>query len=98
VINWIKEGIDRGAGEILLTSIDKEGTRQGMDLDLIEVVAAATTVPIIASGGVGSPADLLAGAKCGAVAVADILHYGRATINELKAKAHYAGFSVRSIE
>lgn len=96
-IEWISEGIERGAGEILLTSIDQEGTRQGMDLTLIEAVAAATSVPIIASGGVGSPSDLVAGAKagCSAVAVADILHYGRATIPELRTEAQCAGLPVR---
>lgn len=98
VIDWISEAIDRGAGEILVTSIDKEGTRQGMDLALINAVTRVSSVPVIASGGVGSPKDFLEGAMtgCNAVAVADILHYKRATISELRAEVRRGGLSVRS--
>lgn len=98
-LQWIGEAIDRGAGEILLTSIDQEGTRQGMDVALISTVVAATSVPVIACGGVGSPGDLVAGAAtgCGAIAVADILHYGRASLCDLRAEAQRAGLPVRDL-
>ncbi|MDG1144175.1 MAG: imidazole glycerol phosphate synthase cyclase subunit [Burkholderiales bacterium] len=98
VIQWVSEAVDRGAGEVLVTSIDKEGTRQGMDLALINEVINVSSVPVIASGGVGSPHDFLEGAMtgCNAVAVADILHYERATISDLRTKARREGLSVRS--
>jgi len=100
VIHWISEAVDRGAGEVLLTSIDKEGTRRGMDLALIKAVLAATSVPVIASGGVGSPEDFVAGATtgCSAIAIADILHYERASLHELRSKAISAGLSIRELE
>ena len=99
VSHWIAEAVDRGAGEILLTSIDQEGTRKGMDLTLINTVLAATSVPVIASGGVGSPDDLVAGAAtgCSAIAVADILHYERASLRELRLKAMSAGLHLREL-
>lgn len=97
-VQWIREAVDRGAGEILLTSVDQEGTRRGMDLELIAEVVAASSVPVIASGGVGEPADVLAAAQathCSAVAMADILHYKRATLRDIRALAASHGLLVR---
>lgn len=97
-VQWVQEAVDRGAGEILLTSVDQEGTRRGMDLPLIRKVVAASCVPTIASGGVGEPDDLVAaatGTACSAVAVADILHYKRATLAGIRAAAIESGLPMR---
>jgi cyclase len=88
-----------GAGEILLTSMDRDGTREGYDLPLTRAVADAVTVPVIASGGVGGLADLVAGVKQGhasAVLAASIFHFGEATIGDAKARLAAAGIPVRS--
>jgi cyclase len=98
VIDWVREAVDRGAGEILLTSVDQEGTRKGMDLDLIRAVADAASVPVIASGGVGIPEDVADAATttpCSAVAVADILHYKRATLGDIRKVAAARGVALR---
>jgi cyclase len=98
VVDWIRKGVDLGAGEILLTSIDREGTRKGFDIDLVRQVTEAVAVPVIASGGMGVPQDLVDVVRTGgadAVAMADILHYGRATVGEIRAVAKGAGLSVR---
>ena len=87
-----------GAGEILLTSIDREGTRKGFDCSLVKAVTAAVSVPVIASGGMGEPSDLVKVVRAGgadAVAMADILHYKRATIGDVRAVATQAELSVR---
>jgi cyclase len=101
VVEWVKRGVAMGAGEILVTSIDKEGTRKGFDIALIKAVSAAVTVPVIASGGMGKPEDLLAVVKEGgadAVAMADILHYKRAEVGDIRATAKIAGLGVRNYE
>ena len=98
VVDWIRKGVDLGAGEILLTSIDREGTRKGFDIDLVRQVTEAVAVPVIASGGMGVPQDLVDVVRIGgadAVAMADILHYGRATVGDIRAVAKAAGLSVR---
>ncbi len=100
VIAWTQNCVDLGAGEILITSIDKEGTRLGFDLDLIEAVSRSVKVPIIASGGLGSPNDLVDAiikSKADAVAVADFLHYNRGTVSDLKNEAKLASIKVRMI-
>ena len=87
-----------GAGEILLTSMDRDGTRKGYDLALTRAVADAVPVPVIASGGVGSLDDLVAGVREGhanAVLAASIFHYGEATIGEAKSCLAVAGIPVR---
>jgi cyclase len=96
-LEWIAEGVARGAGEILLTSIDSDGTRSGYDLELLRAVAAAVTVPVIASGGAGRPEHLVAAAEAGAAAVlaASIFHQGRHTVDEVKDALAAAGFPVR---
>lgn len=99
-VAWAREGIDRGAGEILLTSVDQEGTRKGMDIDLIRTVAQASRVPLIASGGVGTPDHVAAAFVEGgasAVAMADILHYRRATFGEIRAAVSGAGVKLRKV-
>jgi cyclase len=94
---WIAEGVERGAGEILLTSIDRDGTKDGYDLDLLAAVTAAVDVPVIASGGAGTAADLAAGLAAGAAAVlaASIFHQGTYTVGEVKDAIAAAGFPVR---
>ena len=101
VIEWAKRGVAMGAGEVLLTSVDREGTRQGYDIDLVRAVTAVVSVPVIASGGMGKPEDLLEVVRVGgadAVAMADILHYGRATVGDIRAFAKAAGLPVRDYE
>ncbi len=86
VIDWVKEGVERGAGEILLTSIDREGTRKGYEIELISNVSKQISVPLIVSGGMGDASDMIDAIKIGhadAIAMADILHYNRATIRDL---------------
>jgi cyclase len=101
VVEWVKRGVAMGAGEILLTSVDKEGTRKGFDVALVKAVSAEVAVPVIASGGMGKPDDLLAVVNEGgadAVAMADILHYKRAEIGDIRATAENAGLGVRCYE
>jgi len=101
VIEWVKRGVAMGAGEILLTSVDKEGTRKGFDVALVKAVSAEVTVPVIASGGMGKPEDLVEVVNQGgadAVAMADILHYKRFEIGHIRTVAQIAGLGVRNYE
>lgn len=98
VIEWIKRAVALGAGEVLLTSIDQEGTRKGFDVALMRAVTSEVGVPVIASGGMGTPADVVDVVRTGqadAVAMADILHYRRATVGDIRAVAREAGIHVR---
>lgn len=98
VLKWCQEAEDLGAGEILLTSVDREGTRKGYDLELIKAVSNKISIPVIASGGCGRPAHIVEVFKEGgadAAAAADILHYGRAKVMDLKAAVSDAGIDVR---
>src|SRR3954451_6140192 len=92
---WAREGVERGAGEILLTSMDRDGTKDGYDLGLTRAVAEAVDVPVIASGGVGSPAHMVDGFAAGADAAlaASIFHYGEYSVAAVK--EHLAGAGVR---
>ena len=96
-LEWVENCSRMGAGEILLTSMDRDGTRSGFDLDLTSAVADAVSVPVIASGGVGKPEDLVDGARSGADAVlaASIFHSGEISIYEAKRHMARAGVSVR---
>lgn len=96
-VEWAAEGTGRGAGEILLTSMDRDGTTSGYDLKLTSAVADAVAVPVIASGGAGEPEHLVAGVEAGADAVlcASIFHYGRHTVGEVKAVMAESGIPVR---
>ncbi len=98
-VRWAVEGADQGAGEILLTSMDRDGTKDGYDLELLEAVRAAVTVPVIASGGAGTVAhciDALAPGRADAVLAASIFHRGEIEIAELKAGLAASGIPVRS--
>jgi imidazole glycerol-phosphate synthase subunit HisF len=94
---WAREGVERGAGEILLTSMDRDGTNAGYDLELTAAVSAAVGVPVIASGGAGEPEHLVQALRAGADAAlcASIFHYGRHTVAEAKAHLAAAGLPVR---
>ena len=101
VIEWIKKGVELGAGEILLTSVDQEGTRKGFDISLIQAVTSVVDVPVIASGGMGKPEDFIEAVKSAeadAVAMADLLHYDRATIGDIRLVAQDANIDVRCYE
>jgi imidazole glycerol-phosphate synthase subunit HisF len=100
VVEWARRGVELGAGEILLTSVDQEGTRKGFDLGLVRAVTDAVKVPVIASGGMGKADDLIAVVKeagADAVAMADILHYARAPLPEIRRAALDAGLPVRRL-
>jgi cyclase len=94
---WAREGVERGAGEILLTSMDRDGTNAGYDLALTRAVADAVNVPVIASGGAGSIEHLADAVRAGADAVlcATILHYGHHTVSEIKRHLAREGIAVR---
>lgn len=97
-IAWAREAVSRGAGEILLTSMDSDGTRAGYDLQLLRSVSGAVSVPVIASGGAGEPKHLVEAVSEGnadAVLVAGILHDGVYRLADLKAEMHAAGLPVR---
>jgi imidazole glycerol-phosphate synthase subunit HisF len=101
VVDWVKRGVALGAGEILLTSVDRDGTRRGFDIDLIEAVTSVVSVPVIASGGMGKPEDMVAAVRTGgadAIAMADILHYKRATVADVRNVARCAGIDVRHFD
>jgi cyclase len=98
VIEWVKRGVALGAGEVLLTSVDQEGTRKGFDIALVRAVTGEVSVPVIASGGMGKLEHMVEVVETGgadAVAMADMLHYRRATIGEIRATARNAGLHVR---
>jgi cyclase len=96
-IEWAREGVARGAGEILLTSMDRDGTKDGYDLGLTAAVAGAVDVPVIASGGAGSLDDLVEAMEAGADAalVASLFHFGEHTVAEAKTRLLDAGVPVR---
>jgi len=96
---WIREGVERGAGEILLTSIDRDGTQGGYDLPLITEVVQAVEVPVIASGGAGTPEHLAEALAAGAAAVlaASIFHQGTYTVGQVKDALEAAGFPMRPV-
>jgi cyclase len=99
-IDWCRQVASLGAGEILLTSMDRDGTGQGFDLDLLRAACAAVRVPVIASGGVGNLAHFVEGARAGATGLlaASVFHFGTFTIAQVKAAMHAAGLPVRLIE
>ena len=97
-VDWAREGARRGAGEILLTSMDADGTRDGYDLELTRAVADAVSVPVIASGGAGNAAHMAAAVSDGhasAVLAASIFHFGILTVDSVKAEMQQSGIAVR---
>ena len=100
-IGWAKRMADMGAGEILLTSMDRDGTKEGFDVELTRAVADAVPIPVIASGGVGELAHMVEGVRDGhasAVLAASIFHFGTYSIGETKAYMEAAGVAVRGTE
>jgi imidazole glycerol-phosphate synthase subunit HisF len=98
-VEWAREGTERGAGEILLTSMDRDGTEDGYELALTRAVADAVEVPVIASGGAGEPSHLVDAVERGgadAVLCASIFHYGSYTVGEAKEAMRSAGIPVRA--
>ena len=98
LVTWAKECQQRGAGEILLTSMDKDGTQSGYDIDMLQAVCAATSIPVIASGGCGSIDDIIDVFKktdCDAALVASLFHYGVSTISEVKERLKENNIPVR---
>ncbi len=97
VLDWARRVTAMGAGEILLTSMDRDGTGTGFDLDLLRAVCGAVRVPVIASGGVGTLDHFVAGAQAGATGLlaASVFHFGTFTIAQVKARLAEAGLPVR---
>lgn len=97
VIAWCRQVVALGAGEILLTSMDRDGTGQGFDLALLQRVCAAVRVPVVASGGVGSLQHFVEGAQAGATGLlaASVFHFGTFTIAQVKQALGQAGLPVR---
>lgn len=100
-VDWAREAAERGAGEVLLTSIDRDGTRSGYDLALTGAVVEAVRVPVIASGGAGGSDDIAAAlteGRASAALVASLLHFGMITIPQVKAELAARGIPVRPLE
>jgi cyclase len=99
-VSWAQKMVEYGAGEILLTSMDRDGTKNGFDIGLTRTISEAVTVPVIASGGVGNVEHLVDGVKLGkadAVLAASIFHFGEYTVGEAKQCMARAGIEVRQL-
>jgi cyclase len=99
-VEWARRGQQLGAGEILLTSMDTDGVQRGFDCELTRAVAAATTIPVIASGGAGKPhdfAEVLSEGQADAALAASVFHYGKYTVGDLKKALVEAGVPVRPV-
>jgi cyclase len=96
-IAWVREAVERGAGEVLLNSMDADGTTDGFDLEMIRAVKEVVDVPVIASGGAGTVEHFVEAARAGADAVlaASVFHYGTLGISDVKQALAEAGFAVR---
>ncbi|MDR0481802.1 MAG: imidazole glycerol phosphate synthase subunit HisF [Cellulomonadaceae bacterium] len=96
-LEWVERSIEAGVGEVLLNSMDADGTKAGFDLEMLHAVRAITPVPLIASGGAGTPEHFVEAVRAGADAVlaAGVFHYGHFTIADVKATLHAAGIEVR---
>jgi cyclase len=98
LIEWAKEAVEKGAGEILLTSMDRDGTKNGFDIEMLRKVSQKVSVPLIASGGAGSTKDMIDGALLGdadALLAASIFHFGEITVSEVRKELLKAGLTVR---
>ena len=101
VMEWLQESEKLGAGEVLLTSVDCEGTRKGFDINLIKSASSSISIPIIASGGMGKLEDLfkvVIDANADAVAMADVLHYDRLTFHTIRKDSLFHGLNVRKYD
>jgi len=96
-VEWARYGCEKGAGEILLNSMDRDGTKDGFDLELIRAVRAVVEVPVIASGGAGRLEDFVPAVEAGADAVlaASVFHFGELSIGDVKQAMRDAGQAVR---
>jgi imidazole glycerol-phosphate synthase subunit HisF len=100
VVEWARRGEELGAGEILVTSVDREGTRKGFDVELVQAISSAVSIPVIASGGMGAVEhlfDVVENGRADAVAMADVLHYDRLSLEEIRTAAHDRGIGVRTL-
>lgn len=99
VVEWAKRGYELGAGEILLTSVDQEGSQKGFDISLIKAVSESVPIPVIAGGGFGVKDDFVNAVNGGAdaVALASALHYGKEAVREIKLYAKDQGINVRLV-
>ncbi len=101
VHEWVQEAESLGAGEVLLTSVDKEGTGKGFDYPLTKMVTQSVNIPVIASGGMGKPEDAVSvvnDAGADAVAIAKVLHYKTTSLNEVRSTMQAAGLGVRTVQ
>ncbi|MFK4834280.1 imidazole glycerol phosphate synthase subunit HisF [Microbacterium sp. ZW T2_14] len=98
-LEWAREAVERGAGELLVNSIDADGTKQGFDLELVALMREVASVPVIASGGAGSAADFGPAIAAGADAVlaASVFHSGQLTVGDVKAAMAADGIAVREV-
>ena len=100
VLKWVRKATDLGVGEIVVNSIDQDGTGLGYDLDLLRMISRAVNVPVIASGGAGNATHMLEAVSLGeadAVLAAGLFHYGRSTINQVKETLYEYGIPVRNL-
>ena len=98
LLAWVSEVVGKGAGEILLTSMDRDGTKDGFDIEMLKAVSQEVSVPLIASGGAGNLKDMVDGALSGnadALLAASIFHFGELTVSEVKKELLKAGLAVR---
>lgn len=99
VLEWVAEGVARGAGEILVTSVDREGTRSGFDVELIRAVVSRVSVPVIMSGGMGTIehfVDVCKSTEVAGISMAHVLHYNEITIGQIKKMASSENLRVRT--
>ncbi len=99
-VEWIKKGIELGAGEVIVTSIDQDGTRKGYDKELMKQITAFARVPVVAHGGAGTPedmAEIVKEARVDAVSASSIYHYGEYTIGEVKEKLFENNIHIRRV-
>lgn len=100
-VEWAKKGYELGAGEILLTSVDKDGTKKGFDLDLVQAVSSSVPVPVIASGGMGTfndLSDVMIKAGADAVAIASVIHFGDLCLENIRMHAISSGLNIRPFD
>ena len=98
LLDWVREAVEKGAGDILLTSMDRDGTKDGFDIQMLKLVSEEVSVPLIASGGAGTLKDMVDGALLGnadALLAASIFHFGELTVSEVKKELLKAGLTVR---